>query len=152
MPRTRQQIKAYEPPPSNRIAVSSVPVDECIRFSFKHLDLRHHQFPIRSRSCTKAYFIKLLERLQAVCTMETEQFKKLYNDTIRNHPIRWEETTKPNGFDHLNEQLRGCEPYQFAITRNKHGRVYGFVIDFTFYIVWLDPQHLLYSKKRTSRR
>jgi hypothetical protein len=28
-----------------------------------------------------------------------------------------------------------------------HGRVHGFLIDEIFYIVWLDPEHLLYPAK-----
>jgi len=45
----------------------------------------------------------------------------------------------------LNQQLRDSEPWQFEITKTAHGRVHGLLIDDTFYVVWIDPQHLLYS-------
>ncbi|QXE21583.1 hypothetical protein B6N60_00260 [Richelia sinica FACHB-800] len=42
------------------------------------------------------------------------------------------------------EQLVG-QPYQFQLSSNEYGRVHGFFIENVFYIVWLDPDHLLYS-------
>ena len=44
----------------------------------------------------------------------------------------------------LNEQLRGEDAWEFEITRNEHGRVHGLLLDETFYIVWIDPDHNLY--------
>ena len=58
--------------------------------------------------------------------------------------LDWNTTSEPNGFASLNQQLRGLEAWQFQITRNQHGRVRGFLLEDTFFIVWIDPDHHLY--------
>jgi hypothetical protein len=68
------------------------------------------------------------------------------SSALRCHPIKWEDTSE-NGFGLLNEEQLVDTPYQFSISANKHGRVHGFLIDEVFYIVWLDPGHLLYPAK-----
>jgi hypothetical protein len=60
------------------------------------------------------------------------------------HPIKWEDTSE-NKFGFPNEEQLVDTPYQFSISSNEHGRVHGFFIAEVFYIVWLDPNHLLYS-------
>ncbi|MBM7624797.1 hypothetical protein [Sporohalobacter salinus] len=73
-------------------------------------------------------------------------FKERYNRVLRNHRINWnrEEVTE-NGFGLPLDDDDGVlnESWQFSISRNKHGRVHGFIIDNIFYIVWLDPEHNL---------
>ncbi|HCA3585732.1 TPA: hypothetical protein MO350_003382 [Salmonella enterica subsp. enterica serovar Java] len=59
--------------------------------------------------------------------------------------MKWEDTSVPQGFEHLNEQFQAYPPYQFAISRNEHGRIHGFFVDNIFHIVWLDPTHNLYA-------
>ncbi|HEU4455801.1 MAG TPA: hypothetical protein VFR81_22240 [Longimicrobium sp.] len=34
--------------------------------------------------------------------------------------------------------------WQFALSANEHGRVHGFLVEDTFYVRWLDPDHNLY--------
>ncbi|QKQ77934.1 hypothetical protein FBB35_25410 [Nostoc sp. TCL240-02] len=64
----------------------------------------------------------------------------------RCHPIKWEDT-REKAFGLPNEEQLVDIPYQFSISSNEHGRVHGFFIDEIFYIVWLDPDHLLYPAK-----
>jgi len=64
---------------------------------------------------------------------------------MRNHKIDFKETSEPNGFRQLPEQSRNNEAWQFQITKNVHGRVHGLLIAEIFFIVWLDPCHLLYG-------
>ncbi|ELU7233491.1 hypothetical protein SCL96_003408 [Escherichia coli] len=47
----------------------------------------------------------------------------------------------------MNEQFQSYTPYQFAVSRNEHGRVHGFFIGNVFHVVWLDPHHRLYPGK-----
>ena len=59
------------------------------------------------------------------------------------HRIEFSTTTEKSGF-----AFRGaaeCEPWQFAISVNEHGRAHGFVVQDVFYIVWFDPEHNLYE-------
>jgi len=68
------------------------------------------------------------------------------SSSLRAHPIKWRETTEPRGFQHLNEQLQSETPYQIQISANAHGRVHGFFLEDTFFIVWFDPDHNLYTQ------
>jgi hypothetical protein len=67
------------------------------------------------------------------------------SQSLRYHPIKWRETTEPNGFGIPNEKELVTVPYQFSLSTNEHGRVHGFFIEDMFYIVWLDPNHNLYQ-------
>jgi hypothetical protein len=77
--------------------------------------------------------------------MSLNEFKFSGSDALRCHAIEWERTCEKNGFSHLNEQLRANQPWQFSISANEHGRVHGFFVANIFFIVWIDPQHKLYS-------
>jgi hypothetical protein len=60
---------------------------------------------------------------------------------MRNHQIKFSDTSEPNGFKTLNEQLKDKEAWQFEITKSIHGRVHGILIDDVFYVIWIDPCH-----------
>jgi hypothetical protein len=64
--------------------------------------------------------------------------------SLRCHSIDWNQTTE-TGFGLVHEEQLVSQPYQFQLSSNEYGRVHGFFIDNVFYIVWLDPDHLLYS-------
>ncbi|NMG11911.1 hypothetical protein DP117_35700 [Brasilonema sp. UFV-L1] len=66
------------------------------------------------------------------------------SSALRCHPIDWIDTTE-SCFGFPGEEQLVDTPYQFSISSNKHGRVHGFFIEEVFYIVWLDPNHKLYS-------
>lgn len=117
--------------------------DAVVRFSFRHLDLNTN--PKFSLShCQTGYLEKFLPRLRDVSSVSLKSFKTKPSDSLRNHVITWNDTTEPNGFVHLHEQLRAEQAWQFHVTSNKHGRVHGFLIDDTFFVVWIDPDHKLY--------
>lgn len=61
---------------------------------------------------------------------------------LRSHPVKWEETSQKKGFCHLPKQYQDYEPRQFAVS--KKGRVFGFMIDNLFCIVWFDVEHIVY--------
>ncbi|MCP6040932.1 hypothetical protein NL354_18735 [Klebsiella pneumoniae] len=71
-------------------------------------------------------------------------FQGATSAALKSHCIEWKTTSEPDGFTHLNEQFQSYTPYQFAISRNEHGRIHGFFIGNVFYVVWLDPNHQLY--------
>lgn len=60
------------------------------------------------------------------------------------HVIDFEETTEPGGF----KGMSGGEDsvaWQFALGQRQLGfRVVGYIVDDTFFIVWLDSNHALY--------
>ena len=95
--------------------------------------------------CQAGYLDKLLERLKSLNAMTVKDFKETKSKSIRAHTHDWSNTTEQQGFSSLNQQLRDLPGWQFKITSNDHGRVHGFFIDRTFFVVWIDPDHLMYS-------
>ncbi|MFN6517993.1 MAG: hypothetical protein RMY29_026390 [Nostoc sp. CreGUA01] len=115
-----------------------------ISFSFKYYQDSHNKF-----SCSKKeaiYWLTLLERLKALSSLSAQELLVNRSSTLRCHPIKWEDTSE-RGFGLPNEEQLVDIPYQFSLSSNEHGRVHGFFINEIFYIVWLDPDHLLYPTK-----
>lgn len=116
-----------------------------LNFSFKHIDLvGNEDFSLDHGG--DGYTKSLLERLRDISGMELGEFLK--SRSLRTHPIEWPKTSQPNGFTHLNPQLRDILAWQFQVSSNEHGRVHGFLIDETFFVVWLDPAHKLYPTQK----
>lgn len=113
-----------------------------INFSFRYIDADHAKFSFSAQN--PAYFCKVLDRLKDLSTMTEREFTSDRGGALKSHPIEWQSTSEPLGFQHLNEQFQGYTPFQFAISRNEHGRIHGFFIGNVFHVVWLDPAHLLY--------
>jgi len=119
-----------------------IPQDE-LSFSFKYLDLDTHQDFSLSK-CGENYFDCFLQRLKNLSGMKTTEFINANNTSIRSHIIKWEKTEKPTGFTRLPSHLQEIAPRQFSIDANRNGRIHGFLIGDVFFVIWLDPQHLLY--------
>jgi len=116
---------------------------ETLRFSFQHLEISHEKFRLDGRAAQ--YFIKLFERLQNLSSLKHTEFTSNRGNSLRSHPIDWGNTSEKDGFTHLNNQLKGLPPCQFQVSKN-NGRVHGFLLDNVFFVVWFDPDHLLYPK------
>lgn len=121
--------------------LSEIP-DDLIRFSFKYINFCE-KYPLKGND--DSYFKCLFNRLQAISHMKTIEFRTNKDKSLRAHKHIWPETTEPEGFSHLNDRLKQAEPWQFQLSSNAHGRVHGILVDEVFYIVWLDPDHKLYS-------
>lgn len=130
-------------PPFSKIHNKTIPQDsESLRFSFKYLDFTNPKFSCDD--CADGYLEKLLVRLKDIGGFSTKRFRAEQTSALRNHRITWDRSSEPQGFICLNEQLRQEESWQFGISANEYGRVHGFLIAETFYIVWLDPLHRLF--------
>jgi hypothetical protein len=116
--------------------------DEVIRFSFEHFDSSDEE--VCPPTFQPHYTQTLMERLKALSSWKLKEFMNAHSKSIRAHPHDWETTARPQGFQHLNEQLRSCRAWQFQLSKNEHGRVHGFFIGNIFYIVWLDRDHKVY--------
>lgn len=116
-----------------------------ISFSFKYYQDNHNKFSCRKKEVS--YWLTLLDRLKALSTLTAQEFSADNSRTLRCHKIKWEETSE-SGFGLPTEEQLVEIPYQFSLSSNEHGRVHGFFINETFYIVWLDPDHLLYPEKK----
>ena len=115
--------------------------DDLIRFSFKYIDFSE-KYPLQNND--DGYFKSFLDRLRSLSQMKVDEFRANKDKGLRAHTHIWRQTSEPDGFGHLNDQLRQCEPWQFQLSSNKHGRVHGILLDEVFYIIWLDPKHELH--------
>ena len=116
-----------------------------ISFSFKYYQDGNSKFSCDDRTTAK-YWITLLERLKALSGLSAQELLVNRSNALRCHPIKWENTSE-TGFGLPNEEQLVDTPYQFSLSSNEYGRVHGFFIDEIFYVVWLDPHHLLYPEK-----
>ncbi|TVQ16480.1 MAG: hypothetical protein EA367_20095 [Leptolyngbya sp. DLM2.Bin15] len=115
-----------------------------ISFSFKYYQNDHYKFSCNEKAAT--YWLTLIDRLKAISGLSHKELLANRSSALRCHPIRWEDTSE-HGFGLPNEEQLVDIPYQFSVSSNEHGRVHGFLIDEVFYVVWLDPEHLLYPAK-----
>ncbi len=119
-----------------------------ITFSFRYLQMQHEVFNYQDRD--SKYFKTVIHRLQAVSDIETKRFTEdqSLRRSIHLHRIDWttnvSESSFNTGVNGTANPEHDSEAWQFAITVNEHGRVHGFLIGDTFFIVWLDPKHVLY--------
>jgi len=61
------------------------------------------------------------------------------------HVIDFDQTTEPNGFMGLSEG-EDAVAWQFGLGQKRLGyRVAGYIVEATFFIVWLDSCHQLYA-------
>ena len=144
---SRRSIKAGKPDKGNGniIAGERHQAVNNISFSFRYIDAGNKKFCFTSQGAD--YFGKVLDRLKSLSHLTTSEFISDRSAALKSHPIDWRHTSEPEGFTHLNEQFQSYTPYQFAVSRNEHGRVHGFFIGNVFHVVWLDPHHRLYLGK-----
>ena len=139
---SKKKIKKTELTKSTQSGIKSTKLKpQGISFSFKYYQDSHHKFSCNQQSAT--YWLTLLDRLKNLSGLSAQELLVNRSSTLRFHPIKWEDTSE-NGFGLPNEEQLVDTPYQFSLSSNEHGRVHGFFIDEVFYIVWLDPHHLLY--------
>mgnify|MGYP000854037462 CR=1 FL=1 len=144
----QHQIKKPNVPASSggKVATPQIPTTGFIQFSFKYAQLpASGKFSIAGQQAE--YFHELVQKLPTVSNMTTAEFVGKETKAIKNHVIRFPGTSEPGGFSCLNDTLReqtfGCA-HQFGVKRHDYGRVHGFIIRDTFFVVWYDPDHSLY--------
>jgi len=129
----QQQIPQQIPDPQMPVGL------ELITFSFKHLDIEHKKFPLTA--CNADFYQELLRTIKSYSGWSVERFCE-QNHQFHRHLIDFESTTEPQGFE-LDEQLDSGEYWQICLKPTEKWRVHGFIVGSTFFIKWLDPEHLL---------
>lgn len=114
-----------------------------LRFSFRLFDCTDAE--VCPATFKEGYVQTLMERLKSLSTWTVNEFASGGSKALRNHPIKWEDTARPDGFK-LPDQYDGYTPFQFSLSVNEWGRVHGLLIDDTFHVVWLDQDHRVYPK------
>lgn len=113
-----------------------------VTFSFKYLDLDTNA-KFGMNGCDRGFLSEFLRELHRLSQGTVSEFCE-YESRRHSHHILFAQTSEPNGFVHLPEQVEPEEYWQFAVSEDHNWRVHGFFIDSVFYIVWLDPLHQLY--------
>lgn len=140
-----KKIKKTEVQKTGKSRIESIKLKpQGISFSFKYYQDGHSKFSCNGK--TTIYWLTLVDRLKALSSLSNQELLVNRSSTLRCHPIKWEDTSE-NGFGLPNEEQLVDTPYQFSLSSNEYGRVHGFFIDEVFYVVWLDPDHLLYPAK-----
>lgn len=137
------KIRKTKPNKSSPTGIKSGRSDGNLTFSFKFFDASDPNVcpPIFNDGYTQT----LMDRLKSLSGWTVSEFLTNRSSALRSHPVDWSETSKKDGFARLNEQYDGYEPYQFSISSNSHGRVFGLLIGSCFHIIWLDCGHNVYA-------
>lgn len=141
----KNKIKKTEPklaPSSSKIKPTKVESARGISFFYRYFNDGNDKFLVTNRDAR--YLEALIQRLRDLSTMTVNEITVTNAKSRRCHAIDWNKTTE-TCFGFPNEEQLVDTPYQFQISSNEHGRVHGFFIETVFYIVWLDPEHKLYS-------
>jgi hypothetical protein len=130
------------------IRAPALPQDaRSLKFSFKYLDKDHPKFA--TTRCHGEFMDQLIHALCRYSGGSVDYFTDMSNEDFR-HSFDFAGTTEPNGFRNLEEELKEELPWQFAVCPGVHTpphagwRVYGFILEDTFYVVWLDTSHQLF--------
>ncbi len=144
MPQKKNKIKKLNINQSSSLGINPTKIESTkgISFSYTYFQYDNNKFSIKDKDAK--YLQTLLQRLRDLSSMTVNEMTVKNAKNLRCHPINWKDTTE-NGFGLLNEEQLVDTPYQFQLSSNEYGRVHGFFIENVFYIVWLDPDHKLYS-------
>ena len=140
--------KGVQPKRQSRIPKASHPSidDSPLHFSFKHIDLDSNT-KFKFCDCPTEFLYAFFSEIKRMSSWSVAEFCE-FDQGRHSHFINFDETTEPDGFPSLGEQLDPEVFWQFSIDHKKPWRVHGFFLDSTFFIVWLDPQHRLDSKSK----
>jgi hypothetical protein len=124
------------------------PDDRTLKFSLKYLDIEHSRF--RFDHCSADDFLRdLVLAMKHYSQFTLDQFTDQNHDPHR-HQFDFAGTPESEGFSTLEDELRGETPWQFPVCPDTHTppqagwRVYGVILEDTFYVVWLDTKHQLF--------
>jgi hypothetical protein len=137
---------------AGKIKRPAVPLDQRhIKFCLGYLQPDHPKFPIDA--CCDQFFSALFKEIIRYQAFTVDAFKEPCSKEHR-HPIYFPDTLEPAGFEGIDpsedEEIWTDSAWQFALpgqTNESTWRVYGFIDEDCFYIVWLDPLHALGGKR-----
>ncbi len=110
-----------------------------VLLSFKHLNLTD-KFTPKGREAE--YIITALGRMREMCKLKPQELKQS-GKVWRCHTIKWDETSEPKGYEAMPKSFQDSEPMQISLGK-ADGRLQGYFVGSTFYVVWFDAHHQLY--------
>lgn len=141
----KKKLEKYK---NQEIPTPQLPDDKTLKFSFEFYDISCDEYCLSKWGQEKV--LKTLGGLKDINSKSFLQLKK-EQSTYHFYPVYWEQTKKKDGFP--DERIKNLAPYHFALVgvNNQLARVYGAISQGTFYIVWFDLNHAIWSvaKKHT---
>ncbi len=139
--KTKPSNSVKLPIPLEEIKVVKKRSNEKLLFSFRFFDRNHKAFNLGGIEAS--WYVTILDVLKEVCQTNRNNLVNVLGKKYRAHRLCWEDTEfKFRLKDAFMEQV---ECLQISASRAK-GRIHGFIVGNTFYIVWLDRHHNLYPE------
>ena len=114
-----------------------------VKFSFKYTDLASNDFDLQQ--CSDVVLRFLVAKIREYSHWPLDAFIDQNNHEHR-HIIDFRETRFKDGFTNVNvDQLAYHEAWQFELVPREPWRIYGILVEETFFVIWLDPNHSLYE-------
>ncbi|WP_419877708.1 hypothetical protein [Brevibacillus centrosporus] len=123
--------------------------EEKVMFSYYFLDTAHEAFNCGGGIGVN-WFLQLFDNLREISKLNRNEFVVQQRNHYDVHSHDFENTAYhyadrlPEGYF---EQLSEDQCLQFRLS-SSGGRVHGFMIENTFYVLWLDPHHNMYPDQR----
>ena len=119
------------------------PKNAALTFRFDYFDSSDPE--VCPATFPEGYVQTLMSRLRDLSSWRFVDFIQAGRG-LRSHAVDWPDTSRPDGFGsavpgHLVAEIR---PWQFALSQSEGGRVTGFLLGSSFYVVWLDCHHNVY--------
>jgi homoserine trans-succinylase len=108
-------------------------------------------FPLSA--CDEEFFAHFVAALQRYSSFTVGDFTDNNNQEHR-HSFEFTEALATSWMRDADEELRQELPWEFAVCPERHTaphsgwRVHGIILEDVFYIVWLDPDHLVFIDGR----
>ena len=141
--------------PHNQRAIhvaDEVPGDEVtVSFSFRYL---RSDPKFLLTDCTCQFFTALMEKMRYYGEMKMKHFT-MEDDKEKRHEIVWANTNE-EGFPYDPAEVNSDSPWQFGLISESdpacRWRVHGFLLETTFFVVWLDFNHSLVQGDKNKRK
>jgi hypothetical protein len=121
-----------------------------ITFSFRFFDKDTEEF--NCGGIKDSWFLSLLDTLKHISEFTKVEFLSNRSTRLRVHSHSWDQLDHkydlPGSYM---EQLSEDACIQFSVSK-ANGRIHGFMIENTFFVVWFDPHHNLYAMEQHGGR
>ncbi len=118
-------------------------------FSFARLNLNHERFTVPADWRAEFFHALLTDAFVNYSNMTDTDFRKVDRRQHR-HPIDFNRSKFRDGFSLPAEDVN-LDAWQFAVCSGRQTppkdkwRVYGYLVESTFHIVWLDAEHAMFD-------
>ncbi len=131
--------------PVNNIAQPDIP-NPTLQFSFKHLECDNSTYNLTQ--CPSEFWPLFAKELKRYTDWKIDDFTEQNNDDARHFVMLDDPRVDNTALEQVLNQFDWADAWQFGLGEKWEGkRVVGFLVESTFYIILLDANHQVYTKK-----